>query len=66
MGPGVRVTVTTCVRVDCGGRVGIVVTRVVTGTAVAGPPEGPDIMFATITSPAKMGRIAIMRITIAR
>jgi hypothetical protein len=58
------VDVTTGVRVDCIGGVVIVVTTVVTGIVV--PPEGPDMMFATITSPAKMGRIAMIRIPIAR
>jgi hypothetical protein len=42
------------------------VATLVTGAVVAGPPEGPDIMFATITSPAKIGRMAMIRITIAR
>jgi hypothetical protein len=60
------VDVTTGVRVDCIGGVVIVVTTVVTGIVVAIPPEGPDMMFATITSPAKMGRIAMIRIPIAR
>jgi hypothetical protein len=63
---GVIVDVPAGVIVDCGGGVGIVVARVVTGIVVTGPPEGPDMMFATITSPAKMGRSAMIRMTIAR
>jgi len=66
VGREVLVDVTTGVRVDCGDGVGIMVTWVVTGIVVAGPVEGPDIMFATITSPAKMGRMAMIRIAIAR
>jgi hypothetical protein len=50
----------------CVGGVVTIVATVVIGIAVAGPPEGPDMMFATITSPAKMGRMAMISIPIAR
>jgi hypothetical protein len=60
------VVVAADVRVSCGVGVGIVVTTVVTWVVAVSPPEGPDMMFATITSPAKMGRMAMIRIPIAR
>jgi hypothetical protein len=66
VGPGEVVVVAAGVRVSCGVGVGIVVITVVTGVVAASPPEGPDMMFATITSPAKMGRMAMIRIPIAR
>jgi hypothetical protein len=53
-------------RMSCGEGVGIVVTMVVIAGVVTGPPEGPAMIFATITSPAMMGRMAIIRIPIAR
>jgi len=66
VGPGDVVVVAAGVRVSCGVGVGIVVSTVVTGVVAASPPEGPDMMFATITRPAMMGRMAIMRIPIVR
>jgi hypothetical protein len=67
VGPGVIAEVSSGVTVGCRGGVGIVVAKVVTGIVVTGgTPDGPDMMFATITSPAIRGRMAIIRIPIAR
>jgi hypothetical protein len=67
MGPGVIADVISGITVGCGGGVGIVVAKVVTGIMVTGgSADGPDMMLATITSPAIRGRMAMIRIPIAR
>jgi hypothetical protein len=55
------------VTVGCGVGMGIVVVKVATELVVTGgTSDGPDMMFATITSPAIMGMMAMIRIPIAR
>jgi hypothetical protein len=64
---GVIAEVISGVTVGCGREGVIVVAKVVTGIVVTGgTSDGPDIMFATITSPAIRGRMAMIRIPIAR
>jgi hypothetical protein len=65
-GPGVMASVATGGGIVWVGEMGIMVAVGVTGEVVTGTTEGPDMIFAMITSPATIGRMAMIRITIAR